>query len=532
MLEATRAIAKETDVGAVLRTIMRVSLENAGAERGFLILVRDDRLLVKVRGTAGKDMRFEALSVALGDQEGLAHSIVQYVARTAEPVLLDHACEEGMFTQAPHVRASACKSLLCLPILNRGSLVAISYLENNQTTAVFDRDRLDVLTLLMGQAAVSVENALLKELDDVRDLHFKIGGSLPAGSPVYVRREADDLLADHIRHGELCFVFNARQMGKSSLRVRTAEQLGKAGIACVSIDLTTIGAAGVTVEQWYAGIARALVGGLHLQRRIDLRRWWRDQGELSPVQRLDLLLGEEILTRVETPIALLIDEVDSVLGLDFSVDDFFALIRSFYDRRAENPDYQRLSFILLGVATPADLIRDTRRTPFNIGRAIPLSGFRFEDARILAAGLTHVGNGERLLRAVLDWTHGQPFLTQKVCQLIAVDEARPTAGKEREWVANLVRTRVIDRWRHHDEPEHFKTIESRILNAPEHAGALLARYREILEQGEVASTDSPYEATLVLSGLVMRSFDRVRVGNPLYAEIFDRRWIEEAAEHP
>jgi len=77
--------------------------------------------------------------------------------------------------------------------------------------------------------------------------------------------------------------------------------------------------------------------------------------------------------------------------LPFSVNDFFAVIREFYNKRAQQEKYERITFVILGVATPSDLIRDKRRTPFNISKAIELTG----------------------LKAVLDWSGGKPFLTQK-----------------------------------------------------------------------------------------------------------------------
>jgi predicted ATPase/GAF domain-containing protein len=530
VLAATRAVTRETDLGRLLEAVMRVSLENAGAERGFLILVRGDQLLVKVRGELGDGARFESLSVALGDQEGLARSVVRYVARAAEPVLLADAAERGMFAGDPHVRASGCKSLLCLPILSQGSVVAISYLENNRATGVFNEDRLDLLTLLMGQAAISIENALLKESEEVLDFHFRVGGTVPSDSPTYVRRKADELLAANLAAGELSYVFNSRQMGKSSLRVRAMDRLRKAGVACAAVDITSIGSRGVTAEQWYAGVARTLVNGLGLGRDFDLRRFWRDKAELSPVQRLDVLFDEVLLAQIPGPIAVFIDEVDAVLALDFELDDFFALLRLFHNRRAEDPRYARLSIVLLGVATPGDLIRDSRRTPFNVGRAIPLSGFRFDEARTLLPGLARAGDAEKILRAVLDWSGGQPFLTQKLCGIIAADESRPSAGKEREWVSNLVRARVIDDWRHHDDPEHLKTIEARLLHAPSEAPALLSLYQQILDRGEVDAGDSPLADALVLSGLVTKTFDKLRVGNPIYAMVFDRQWIAAALQ--
>ncbi len=532
VLAASRAITGEKDIDAVLSAVMRVSLENAGAERGYLLLAREDRLLIKVRSELGQDARFESISRPLDDEPGLAHSVVHYVARTTEPVVLHDAAEEGAFTQDPYIKSTACKSVLCLPILNGGRLIAISYLENTKARSVFDEDRLDVLALLMGQAAISVENALLRASRNATNFHFQVGGSLPADAPTYVQREADEQLVRNIRRGEFSYVFNTRQMGKSSLRVRSVNGLRAEGFACVSVDLSGIGSHGTTAEQWYAGIARALIMGLGLRQRIDVRSWWRERDELAPVQRLDVLLDEEILALIEDPIAIFIDEIDATLALDFSADDFFALIRLFYNRRAEDPRYRRLSVVLLGVANPSELIRDNRVTPFNVGRALSLSGFRLSEATNLAQGLDHIGDGHRLLRAVLEWTGGQPFLTQKICQLAAEEDSRPDGGNEREWVANIVRTRVIEEWRLHDEPRHLSTIESRVLQGTNDTGAMLRRYLEVLKNSEVESDDSSIDTSLLLSGIVTRTFNTLRVSNPVYEAVFDRQWAETAMQEP
>ncbi|MEQ9629067.1 MAG: AAA-like domain-containing protein, partial [Roseitalea porphyridii] len=123
------------------------------------------------------------------------------------------------------------------------------------------------------------------------------------------------------------------------------------------------------------------------------------------------------------------DEIDSILKIKFK-DDFFAFIRACYNQRVDNPDYQRLTFCLLGVATPSDLIADKQRTPFNIGQAIELTGFTFAEAKsALIKGLqNYVENAEAVLAEVLDWTGGQPFLTQKLCSLIV--QEWDTMGQE------------------------------------------------------------------------------------------------------
>src|SRR5437867_3385491 len=92
-------------------------------------------------------------------------------------------------------------------------------------------------------------------------------------------------------------------------------------------------------------------------------------------------------TRIAGPVVLFIDEIDAVRSLPFSTDEFFAAIRECYNRRSQDPAFERLTFCLLGVATPSDLIQDTRTTPFNIGHRIELTDFTPAEAAPLAAGL-------------------------------------------------------------------------------------------------------------------------------------------------
>jgi hypothetical protein len=102
---------------------------------------------------------------------------------------------------------------------------------------------------------------------------------------------------------------------------------------------------------------------------------------LSNVKRFSKFLEEVLLKLIPKTIVILLMKSDSVLSLKFNIDDFFAVIRDCYNQRADKPDYRRLAFALIGVATPSDLIQDKRRTPFNIGRAIELTGFGLQEAQ-------------------------------------------------------------------------------------------------------------------------------------------------------
>ncbi|MGB3297271.1 MAG: AAA-like domain-containing protein, partial [Phormidesmis sp.] len=352
---------------------------------------------------------------------------------------------------------------------------------------------------------------------------YQIGGSLQLNSPTYVSRKADRDLYNGLKAGEFCYVLNSRQMGKSSLRVRAMARLQSEGVACVAIQMTDIIEEAMTAEQWYAGVIDSIVSDLGLD--FDDYTWWEQYPHLSLVNRFSKFIDEVMLRLVPGPLVIFVDEIDRILSLPFKVNGFFAVIRECYNKRADRPKYQRLSFALLGVATPSDLIEDKRSTPFNVGKAIALTGFTYAEAQSLLPGLAAaVSQPHEVLREILHWTGGQPFLTQKICYLVA-RQGSVTVDDPKAWVERLVQERVILNWESNDEPEHLRTIRDRLLRDEQKAARRIGLYQQILqEEGLPIDTTNPAYIELRLSGAVVERNRQLRVYNPIYAAIFNSAW--------
>jgi PAS domain S-box-containing protein len=161
VIKASQAISSQIVLHDLLRNLMEIVIENTGARRGYLILQKDGRWVIEAEGDADRKDLTTPQAIEVEESDAISSAIVRYVARRHESIVLDDAANIGLFVDDPHVKRNKTRSILCTPLLNRGRLSGVLYLENNLAAGAFTPARIEVLELLAGQAAIALENARL-----------------------------------------------------------------------------------------------------------------------------------------------------------------------------------------------------------------------------------------------------------------------------------------------------------------------------------------------------------------------------------
>ena len=235
--------------------------------------------------------------------------------------------------------------------------------------------------------------------------------------------------------------------------------------------------------------------------------------------------SEIILQNVPERIVIFVDEIQCIGDLPFS-DQLLASFRAAHNARATDPDFSRLSFVLLGECDPLNLIDEPELSPFNITQAVTLDDFTREELDLF---LTELNLPPEEAASALDriyyWTAGQPYLSQKLGRLVSRSKRE---GEITALIDNLATRQLGGRAALHNEP-HMSHIHREIVNDAKRSEALLNLYGRICKNVAVATDlGSPIQRRLIALGLIVIDDEgRLKIRNRLYKSVFTARWANE-----
>lgn len=356
---------------------------------------------------------------------------------------------------------------------------------------------------------------------------LSIFGTIAEGQ-LYVERPADRVLPAALSEGRLCYVLAPRQIGKSSLRLRTQRRLQAAGVRCATIDLSGLGTQ-VEAADWYFGLLQEI--GEELDVGDTAQEFWRQHGDLPPIQRWSRYLRWHVQDPEAGPLVVFVDELDTLRALPELRDDFLASLRALHNRRADDPSCRRLTFCLLGVVSPGDLILDPSRTPFNVGQSVSLLDFSRDECIAFEPVLSPLGQGSVWMDAIYEWTAGHPYMVQRLCAALLERQARQPSAIE-EAVRAAVSELFLLRGRTEETNLSVTDGYFRDQTGVQRGAAMLALYRRILSRETVpAKGDDLVQFGLRLTGIAAErpgpDGPILQVRNQVFARVFDLGWVQE-----
>ena len=375
------------------------------------------------------------------------------------------------------------------------------------------------------------------------DSHFYQveGGALPLDAPTYVSRSADEQLyqfciSEQIT-GRVCSVLAPRQTGKSSLMVRTAHRLILEGFHCVQINLQVLG----EVDSEEALLLNLLIlicqslDTLDNSLKSKLNSHWTNDSKVQSTLKFKLFLTQNILSKVEKKLIIFLDEIQTLISWNLQ-NSFFGFIKTLLD----NPDdrnLNKLSFVLLGVAKPSELITSSSYG-INIGHEIEIGRLQRENSKNLQRGLEKASkNSEELLDLIIGWTGGHPFLTQLGCYLVVKNLKNANSSSLAARVEEVFNERMIEDWRRRrqDKQSHFAGINDwfgRVKNHQKREKLTALNIYEKMLHHNVPLFDStrPEHWDLIISGLAIREDNRLQVANRIYEQVFNEAWVDRTKE--
>lgn len=352
---------------------------------------------------------------------------------------------------------------------------------------------------------------------------FVVGGPVQPDRPCYLERSADDALRQGLLDRRFCYVLGPKSSGKTSLMARTIRGLRADGELAAVVDLAQIGARGESTEagRWFYSIAYRIVRELRI--KVDLQTWWQEKSVLLREQRLSEFFWEIVLANTTAPVTIFFDEIERALDLPFS-GELFAALSNCYNGRATEPDYQRLNFVVMGVATPRQLGRGVTLPLFLDGFSIEPRDFTLEETFGLAEGFdTSDEQAHAALSRVHYWVKGQPYLTQKIARAVA------RRGGTVDDVDGIVREQFLTQGARDEEPLLNHVARQLTGGGPQKRRALVLLKKLGKGTPIVADIDSPAQEALNLSGIAADQGEEfLTYRNRLVKSVFTARWAGSA----
>jgi hypothetical protein len=373
---------------------------------------------------------------------------------------------------------------------------------------------------------------VLAEQAGPRQPAFWAGGIVSEGS-IRVKRPADDELLAALRAGEYCYILAPRQAGKSTLAAATASRLRKEGVACAFFDLNLSGS-DCEESEWYADLVQSVSRSLGVPQ---VAEWRTPTGQPGDEAWL-AFLRECLLTKMEKPIVIFLDEIDWLRELPFG-ERFFRSVYRLPQLRDQFPPLARLTFCLLGVTPLEDLVPPATFGPFAWIREIWLRDFLPEESQAFAEPLKHYVGGEAagLLEAILAWAGGNPYMIQRLCKELTQVPPPSTALSRIERVDQLVDDMFLRAGPDHDLNLAYteRCFTPPIANP--RALELLDRYEQVLTKPQSSNGAFPTggDQRLCLTGITTsvpapEGEWLLRTRNRVFSQVFDGAWVRRKRE--
>ena len=325
-------------------------------------------------------------------------------------------------------------------------------------------------------------------------------GSMAADSEFYIQRAEDAVALSALqRQGGTVTILGPRQMGKSSLLIRTMNQAREQKKHVAFLDFQRLETAALQqADLFYRRFCEWLTARLRLPSQVD--RYWQNYQSLGNPLRCTYYLQEYLLEEQQQSIFLAMDEVDKLIAAPFR-DEFFSTLRSWHNERAFDPIWKQLDLVMVTCTEPYQLIQDLNQSPFNVGKSITLKDFTAEEVAELNRRHNNALNPQEL-QSLMEWMGGHPYLVRKALYLVASGEM---SAAEVFASATAERGPFGDHLRYH----LFRMDDK----APLVRGLLQAIHKQ-------ASSDEQVLRRLEGAGLVKRQGRQVQPRCRLYAEYF------------